>query len=367
MGNKHSHSEIIDDIKLGIETYCKNDISQLVKSIDKITNKIITEFITSNKNKIKLDSTIIQRINFSHAVIEHTNIDLTNLSNIRTELKAISYIASNNQLSNTLQELIKNAISQRAATDSDLQAKIASANLLENLKEKTTDGEINNLIETVGNTIDNILSSSTSEDIKKTNISNIIKTNVINKINQKTDIENMINQMFKTDINTSNINNCIQETLVTQDIDFSSAVIKYDVIKNINNLNITLGSSCFLNGITSNNSLNDELTKYYTSTSAEDINKNRSANDESQQGTFIDKTINTIKSFLSDIMNNIAYIGIAIGIIVIGVIIFLVIKNKNVFTQKNINELSKNANIMQQPTNAVKSHSLNDLLLKKRI
>jgi len=333
MGNHNSRSEIRTEISTSIKSYLNNEVNELVKSVDNTTNKVITNFITTNKTNINATASNYQSINFTGAKLSRVNIDLTNLSEMRVNLQAISNITTNNVMSIELQNLIKDSIAQRAKTDTDLQTKINASDFIHNKSTETQDGEINKMIDSVGKTIDDILTSSSSDDIKRTKITNCVTTQVNNTLNQTTNLTHILDQLFKTTDKTINIAECVASSLSSQKIDFSKAVIEDTTIKGLNQSNITLGSKCFLTNMTINTALNKAINDYFTNTDADAIASNRMKDDEVQKGNVIDEDFKEQRSFFGDFMNNIVYIAAAVAVVVIiGIIafVFIIKKNKNI-------------------------------------
>lgn len=319
MGNKHSYEEVETEVTTGIKTYLNTKVNLVVKALDNTTNKVINQFISEHKSKAGGDASIKQSIDLSNAVIKGDDIKIENIADLTLNVQTMMEIGNNIELSNELQDTIKNSISQRAQTDSDLSAQLNATNILDTLKSKSTDGEINNMVDAVKDTITGILTSSDTEQIKRTKITNIVETHVDTTISSTTDVEHILNQIFENKNSHTDMSECFAKANIDQDIKAVGLTIdEYTKRADaINTAHIKLGTSCYLKGVTKSDTLNAAIGNYYDDITNENLTSNRVKDDQAAVTDIKDINKEETKSFVSDFMNNLVYIILGIAVIVI--------------------------------------------------
>lgn len=324
MGNHNSVEEARTDIHTEIKNYINNEVNECVKILDTISNTVINTAVTSNEVNVKNSAISYQKISFVGAHISNSNFDVKNLSEMKVKLESLANICTNDEQSNEIGAKIQEEIAQKAATDIDLQSKLNAVNFIQNKTGTEVDGEINNMIDNVSQGIQNILTSSKDEKIRKTQITNIVTTEVTTKLTQTTDIEHLTQNIFKTDITHNNLQKCVSDALNSQDINFDDTVISGSTINSLNTSVIELGPKCFLTNMTISNNMNTIIQDYFEHTDADSIVANRVKNEEAMKNTEDTEKNNKKTSFFGDFMNSISYIAVILGVVAIIAIIAFV-------------------------------------------
>lgn len=208
-----------------IKNVCENLVSQTNESL----SKIISESAVSVSNSIiQEQAATISSSSSGSNIFEGSNItvrkggkfSISQQNQLKTTVQAILNITQSNELANSITSNIKNDVTAALSQNADLSSKVSAVAEIE--KSRKNSGEINNLVNTLADTTKDILSPSSSDaDIENT---------IVNKLNSKnvsqTDIENYLSTTINTSITQSSLNNCVQNSSLSNVIKLNNVVVE---------------------------------------------------------------------------------------------------------------------------------------------
>jgi hypothetical protein len=138
--------------------------------------------------------------------ISNSTFTINQLTDIKNTAKALLSLTQNNTMLNDISNQSQSQISQVLSSKQDLISDLKLVNSIK--KEKNTEGEFNNFITSVKETVNNLLSRGFKDE---TTIENTVKQQLKTQNIESTDINNIIKNTFNTIIDTTTLNECLNK------------------------------------------------------------------------------------------------------------------------------------------------------------
>lgn len=317
MGNKSSSTNITNDVQNFLSQSQNELVNVVTQSIVNISNKIVQEQTAQVISNVSASNIfngyqIIVRNGAKFSVIQQNYLKST--------VEAIINITQDNKLALSLSNQIKNDILTSLSQNADVSNRLAAAATL--LKEQQDSGEINGVVTAVKD-----IASTLIDSAKATEDENNIRNKLIQKIAMKQEssanLVNMINNTINQDINQSTVNNCLQNSSISNMLTLKKIVIDG---KN-SNFKITQSNildsfyKCMISSTIKSVDLQN-ISNSILNTAKQTGDQGVTAkNDMSATKSSIDKTINS--SWLDSLSGS---IGIIVIVIIVLVAIFIFYK-----------------------------------------
>ncbi len=291
-------------------------IDQTNEQYNKIVKSAITNVATSASNTQK--ATVV---NDSSAFndIELSNIHLTNMSHLNTNVKSQATLVAKALLSITQSETLMQNIANQAQDNikqsieakQDLKSDIQLVSDIQ--KKKENSGELNKFIDTVQGMVDDLFKGGTTSE---TDIENDVKQQLKTTDITSSDIESFIQNSFNTKIDMSSINSCLSHSdasnHVTLDGIWLDGNSSLDTIVDAYTSQV---QDCIISTLLTTDVVT-ALQNLDTTTANQDTQAGQSADTNTNaKNTAINSDIS--KSFLDIIMNNLTLIIAIVGVVIV--------------------------------------------------
>lgn len=313
VGCAKSRTEIENNLNQLFKTQLETNIEMLAESISESMKTLVTDSFNQVKSSKISALGISQQINISKTIFGDADVNISLNSVNQADLESLDELKSNFKIENRIKDDITNQIKSETENNTSLQKAIESASSIGNDKSKLTDGELNNLIDSVKQTF----SPSSDDTSVKTFINQQFETIITNRIKNSNNITNKLNSMIKTTNNIDITNECRGESFNSQIVNISDTVFRRTKVNlSMNSMlqNIVL---CKSNNIFNNESLNKAMADVTSAQIAKLSNvtnvKEAYTVTADIKNTISDKTTSLVNGFFNMIM----MITVAIVLIVL--------------------------------------------------
>lgn len=329
-----------------MDNYIKNTNKTVYDILHQTVTNVTNDYITNNTQNSQNDASITNNITIKNININgsYTYIDINQVSQIQIRLQTIAYILQNTDVMNNIQSTISSSFANILNNNSNLKTDMAA--VMELKKNITSDGELNNAIGTIGQAAINAMDDLTGKETQ-TYVENTFRTNLENKnitdITTQDIINNYLNTTIETDNNTFCINtNNFANILQIGDINING---NHNIYTSFQTLLNETTYACILDSITKIEDLKT-ITDQNLTTLKDDLS-NKAQADARQRTQFSQDDSKTSKSIVTDFMQYLTYIIIAV-VLVFGLAIGIPLI-KGIIKPKDI----KNAITSINPTNNI--------------
>lgn len=325
-----SSQSIETTISTEVEAFVKQTNEQYIKLFNSTSTSVITKASNKQKAAIENDNSAFNIITLSNSTFINSKINLDQRIELMTTSNALLSLTQNttllNNISNDSKTQIKQAITadQKLSTDLKLVADIT--------KKKETKGEFNNFISSVKDMVNSLLGQNVKDT---TTIRNRVKQSLITVNVESTDISNIVNNTFATDIEINTINSCTSKNTSGNTISMNGITMIGSDLNAVQKVYAKQISNCIISSIISNNYT--ELLKNLQETEAAQDAKSSQSGIASLVSSVVMTISDIASSFLDIIANNITLIIMVIVVLVaIGLMVFGLPIIKGMFNKKNM-------------------------------
>ncbi len=324
-GGKVSRTTIENTINIAFKTHLETQVKLLAEEINSKITEVVNQNFFDVRDKAIVNQGGSQMINITDTTIENSGVTINLGLKSNADLSAYNQLKSNINIEVDIIDKIISNIEQLVSNKSIIDKAIDSANAISNDKTKLTEGEMNNIVDKVMDSV------SAGSDIN--NITNYInqqfETIVSNRIEQNNVIRNLLQNMVKNKNDIISENICKSEQFNSQIININKSLIKNA------QLNFTLDATlqnivlCKSYNIFNNTALTRAMTEV-TSNQISKINNETNVKEAYTISTDVKTTISDkTTSIISDIFRMVLIIGaIIVGLVVVGGGAFLLMGNK---------------------------------------
>jgi hypothetical protein len=321
MANKSSSTYLENEVKNFLSQSQSQLANVVTQSIVNISNKIVQEQTANVINNVSAMNTL----NATQIIVRNgAKFSVRQENNLKSTVQAVLNITQDNTLATNLSSQIKNDILASLSQNSDISDRLSAAATL--LKEQDSSGEINGVINAISDAASNMIDS-----VKSTEDDNYIKNKVIQNIalrqDAKTNLTNLINNTVNRDIDQRTINNCLQNSSVSNVLNLTKIIVDG---KN-SSFAITQGNilqavyKCMISSVIKSSDLQTIANNTLTSSKQDTIQGVKVENEASATASKVKSVKAT--SWLDSLSSGTGIIIIIV--IVVCIIIFFVLKGGN--------------------------------------
>ncbi len=308
MGGKISNRQDIENlINTNVELVNKQVFNIMNEVTQDVTSNIVNNQVATRKSTgAASNTTIIKRMTVRNGGL----VDLQQRTEYQGWADALITVSSDTNKLADMSAQIASEISSKLSQNIDLQNDLKAANFIE--KEKKVDGEINNMLNQLGNALDNLTSLGASKDNDI-----IIKNTIMNTISQsnyyESNFDNVVKNYVTSNVTNTLLNNCLDSTASFNQLDITDLVVDGGTLLSNQQALLTNFSSCLISNMAVNTDIqkmaNDMKNKASQETTTDVTQKN------TMEVTNSIKNLETQTSIISEMLNTIIYVVAAIAII----------------------------------------------------
>ncbi len=157
-------------IRAKVEIYVEQINEQYIKLVNETCTNIITNASNTQIARINTNVSAFNSIQLKNIHISNSTFTINQLTDIKNTAKALLSLTQNNTMLNDISNQSQSQISQVLSSKQDLVSDLKLVNSIK--KEKNTEGEFNNFITSVKETVNNLLSRGFKDE---TTIENTVK------------------------------------------------------------------------------------------------------------------------------------------------------------------------------------------------
>ncbi len=208
------------DITNAINNSVENVNKQVVRMLNSSMTSITTNVINDQKANMDTRSGAGSNTRVDSIIIKNGgSVDINQQASLISMANAILNITQDTTLLNQITTDIINDVASNIKQNTQLSDDLKAVNAIE--KSKEVDGEVNNLINTVGDAVKGLIDTG-RDKIDSTTINNKINNEIRNSTYFETDINNVLKNVFNTTVSSNLINNCLSNSSSFNNLDLKT-------------------------------------------------------------------------------------------------------------------------------------------------
>jgi hypothetical protein len=303
-------------IRTRVEIYVEQINEQYIKLVNETCTNIITNASNTQIARINTNVSAFNSIQLKNIRISNSTFTLNQLTDIKNTAKALLSLTQDNRMLNDISNQSQSQISQALSSKQDLVSDLKLVNSIK--KEKNTEGELNNFINSVKDSVNNLLGQGVKDE---TIIENTVKQQLKSKNVESTDINNIIKNTFNTNIDTTTLNECLNKNSGGNTISIDGLWIEGgSPVSMIQTVFITQMTDCIISSI-----LSTESKQMLANSQKNDVAQSASSEQKADTSVEVSSDIvnkESTTSFVSMIMGNLTLIFI-IGAVIVFVLLLV--------------------------------------------
>ena len=208
------------DITNKITDTVENVNQQIVNLLNSSMTSITTTVINNQEANMNVKSGAGSTTRIDSITVKNGGtVDINQQASLISKANAILSITQDTTLLNKITTDIINDVSSKITQNTQLSDDLKAVNAIE--KSKETDGEVNNLINTVGDAVKGLIDTG-RDQIDSTTINNLIQNTIKNSTYFENNINNVLQNIFNTSVSSNLLNNCLSTSSSFNNLDIKT-------------------------------------------------------------------------------------------------------------------------------------------------
>jgi len=321
MGAKNeSRTETRKKIQSEISTSITNITENITNVVNNTTNETMTSMVQEMKAQINISVGAGNTLRSKNIVASGSDVDIKQNADVQAENEAIIRIISDASAMQKLADKVAADVNNKLANDTAAKASMAQVAAIADTQKQA--GGPEQMVDSIMKTVDGMVKGlsqigggSSDTNISETEIKNKIKTDIINKTTNRSDIANIVTNRIQNSMKQAAEAKCNMDTTGNNTIDVDNIVAnaiagERGSIKIAQAVSIKAVNKCFIDLKMGQGIVNDVgIDKAFTAKS-DTTNTNKTDSASKQDGTITKTQIqeSAIMSSVDNLVNNVGSI-----------------------------------------------------------